>query len=267
MDGNNQASIIKWQFENVCQHSVTVHIDTDISSYDKELPPGSSTTQCSSGDGCHQFRGYSLPGCNAEPSEKRPPAEGSAGRPSVDEAAAARARVKIEFEHAERIDTREAWQEFLKKNPEGVEAAWARKRVKELAATNSDSPSQPKTENLRITAVATWSNGVRKNLSILIAGDELIFLGPTSERCGLNAQRKNNFGPSLSMGWTSRTGLCSFSRTRDGADGCARKFGRVEELALCRDDGAMDAAGADLGARLQACGDRLEEAGAARRFE
>ena len=55
-------------------------------------------------------------------------------------------------------------------------------------------------------------------------------------------------------------GFLPFSSPIFRAAGRARELGRVEELALGDDDGAMDAAGADLAARLQAGGNRLEEA-------
>ena len=54
-------------------------------------------------------------------------------------------------------------------------------------------------------------------------------------------------------------GFLPFSSPIFRAAGRARELGRVEELALGDDDGAMDAAGADLAARLQAGGNRLEE--------
>ena len=53
--------------------------------------------------------------------------------------------------------------------------------------------------------------------------------------------------------------MVAFSSPIFRAAGRARELGRVEELALGDDDGAMDAAGADLAARLQAGGNRLEE--------
>jgi hypothetical protein len=55
-------------------------------------------------------------------------------------------------------------------------------------------------------------------------------------------------------------GFLPFSSPIFRTAGRARELGRVEELALGDDDGAMDAAGADLAARLQAGGNRLEEA-------
>ena len=53
--------------------------------------------------------------------------------------------------------------------------------------------------------------------------------------------------------------MVAFSSPIFRAAGRARELGRVEELALGDDDGAMDAAGADLAARLQAGGTRPEE--------
>jgi hypothetical protein len=102
-------------------------------------------------DGCKGVPQVSLIGSGAEigqdnsrPKGKpdpNPSTSDSPGEFKTDRDAAARAQQQFEFNHAERLNTKEGWAAFLKSWPEGVLAEVAKKRLKEL-----DGPGESKTQ-------------------------------------------------------------------------------------------------------------------------
>jgi hypothetical protein len=69
--------------------------------------------------------------------------------PGVDVEAAKRASERFDFQLAEKMDSREGWEAFLKAHPDGVSAAWAKKRLKELGGdAAAPKSSLPRTANV-----------------------------------------------------------------------------------------------------------------------
>jgi len=79
------------------------------------------------------------------------PNKSSGTRPEIDYAAAARAIARRDFDLAEKMNSKEGWRAFLKDHPDGLDAEYAKKKLKELEGDTSTSlPEQD-----RRAAVAT----------------------------------------------------------------------------------------------------------------
>jgi hypothetical protein len=233
-----------WNYDKDCQAKV----DEDnkvIKAYNNHLAvcrrehPSSSFGAASSKSGSGESR------------QPETPQQSTHGGTDYD--AAARAEARLQFELAEKMDTREGWQAFLKDHPDGVYAAYAKKRISELEGGNQPAkapdpkPSQIERNSrasvspriaprfspqsmifsvivhsdsqIETTAggnVKRWTSSRNDNweMPITIRDDVVVLTeGADIYRCGLNSPIQGSFA--RDGGQMNFTYNCSYSRDGD----------------------------------------------------
>jgi hypothetical protein len=157
---------------------------------------------------------------------------------------------KVNFDFAERINTKEVWQGFLRDYPDSPYADTARKRLQQLLENtqlDGQNSATSKGDKLHIVGQVRWTesmvrrewthtrSGTNNNLVFIVDGNRLTV--PASDGtlvCGLNAPISQSVPgvalPGTSGGGPPGTVLCSFSRDgntiRMNRDGTApNKYG------------------------------------------
>jgi hypothetical protein len=152
-----QDRMYRVEVTNTCQHKIRIYVAKGDLKGEWPLEPGTRRKFVCE-ELYHQCKGVPISlldgttTTETKPPESKPkgkpdpnrnstlPPNNAAGSPKqgVDYDAAKRARVRIELDMAERINTKEGWCTFLESNPNGEDAEWAKKRLKELGNGSTD---------------------------------------------------------------------------------------------------------------------------------
>jgi hypothetical protein len=133
----------------------------------------------------------------------------------------------VNFDFAERINTKEVWQQYLRDYPDSPYAEIARQRLQQLLGNtivpNGHSSPDKRADKLRISGQVKWtktmvrrewtrtSSGTESNLVFIVDGNRLTHPAPDGTLvCGLNAPISQSV-PGVG-GPLAGTALCSFSR-------------------------------------------------------
>jgi len=155
------------------------------------------------------------------------------GNSGADYQAARRVEERMQFETAEKIDTVDVWRKFLGQFPDGVNAEWAKKRIKELSdkSENNRSSSEPKpffgTVRLAFqintvvqarvgSSTSSRSSAATRSVEVGIGADRGTYSeGSARWDCGFNSPISTSRTDSTQYGPANLTWDCSISKTGD----------------------------------------------------
>lgn len=134
-----------WRFNNSCSYSIDIVVTgSKGGEMQPSLSPGPNELNCGSSEGCHGWSGW-RESCASRATDAKTPAsspqqlsEVSGGPLSITGQAPERDLEGFEFVVAHRTDSAEAWRSFIKDYPDGVFAAYAKRRMNQLLTDNVD---------------------------------------------------------------------------------------------------------------------------------